>query len=167
MPRLSTPVTPIINNILFGDKIDLESQSNGSDHKTGQCIEKYENVEGNIEILEEFFNMKNSNFNLDDENSMIDANKNTDVAKSMNELFDLENCFCKECKKKFKDMKALRIHSRKIHRYTIKNPNKDDHRYKRRICDKCGKEFNDMARFCRHKKQHAVCLNAIFKISLV
>ncbi|XP_004928391.2 zinc finger protein 677 isoform X1 [Bombyx mori] len=155
LPRLSTPVTPIINNILFGDKIDLESQSNGSDHKTGQCIEKYENVEGNIEILEEFFNMKNSNFNLDDENSMIDANKNTDVAKSMNELFDLENCFCKECKKKFKDMKALRIHSRKIHRYTIKNPNKDDHRYKRRICDKCGKEFNDMARFCRHKKQHA------------
>ncbi|XP_045484617.1 zinc finger protein 436 isoform X2 [Pieris rapae] len=51
VPNAWAPSTPTINNILFGDKLDDEFK------KSGQNIEKYKEVQGTIDVLEEFLNL--------------------------------------------------------------------------------------------------------------
>ncbi|XP_047028574.1 uncharacterized protein LOC124636503 [Helicoverpa zea] len=61
----SAASTPTINNILFGEKLDIVT-TNNINPKIGQCIETYDNVQGDIEIFEEFFQNDTKEFELDD-----------------------------------------------------------------------------------------------------
>ncbi|XP_045499964.1 zinc finger protein 333-like [Colias croceus] len=51
IPNAWAPSTPTINNILFGEKLE-------DVHKSGHNIEKFEEVEGTINVLDEFITLK-------------------------------------------------------------------------------------------------------------
>ncbi|XP_038212574.1 zinc finger protein 329-like [Zerene cesonia] len=51
IPNAWTPSTPTINNILFGEKLE-------DVHKSGHNIEKFEEVKGTINVLDEFITYK-------------------------------------------------------------------------------------------------------------
>ena len=61
-PAASAASTPTIANILFGKKLDTPH----SYTKTGQCIEPYYDVQGDIEVFEEFFQNDTKEFYLED-----------------------------------------------------------------------------------------------------
>ncbi|CAH4034581.1 zinc finger protein 37-like [Pieris brassicae] len=64
------PSTPTINNILFGDKLDDDIK------KSGQNIEQYKEVQGTIDVLDEFLNLNNFEDKVYDtvkENGVIDT----------------------------------------------------------------------------------------------
>ncbi|CAH1636985.1 unnamed protein product [Spodoptera littoralis] len=64
--KTSAASTPTINNILFNVKLELPEADVNTNKTVGQCIEPYDNVQGDIEIFEEFFRNDTKEFDIDD-----------------------------------------------------------------------------------------------------
>ncbi|XP_068629613.1 uncharacterized protein [Battus philenor] len=65
--NLSGPPTPLITNILFGDKLDSDNDES-CERKLGPCIENFMSVQSNDKILEEFFAEDTKDFKTEDTN---------------------------------------------------------------------------------------------------
>ncbi|CAK1582916.1 unnamed protein product [Parnassius mnemosyne] len=176
-PNGSGPPTPLITNILFGDKLDSDS-NDSSMHKVGQCIEKFETVQGDTDILEEFFTKNTKDFTIDIEEikeneepelreelvkdvnneneyniTNIAENKNSEkAALPVENLYNITNFYCKMCEKKFKNLAALKVHCTKMHKLKIEQ--KTPYTRKVRICDHCGKSYFNLADFLKHIADH-------------
>ncbi|XP_030023722.2 myoneurin isoform X1 [Manduca sexta] len=157
-PEVSAPSTPTITNILFGKKLDIDGGEDTTEIKIGQCIEKYEAIAGDMDMIEEFFNQNDKELEMEKQNDNETKPETELKVKSdqwsVEDKFDIENCICKVCSKNFSSSKALRIHSAKIHKLKISNPDKYAYKHKLRTCDTCGKGFRDDARYYRHKMNH-------------
>lgn len=126
-------------------------------------IETYVDVQGDNDILDEFFikaeTDDNINYNNNDETNDIsaaiikDKEKKEDVQESELE-YDLKTFYCKKCEKKFATEKSIRIHFAKAHKKKI--PKKKVFHRILRICDYCGKQFYDWGNLIRHIKVHMV-----------
>ncbi|KAF9794033.1 hypothetical protein SFRURICE_010366 [Spodoptera frugiperda] len=64
--KTSAASTPTIRNILFNVKYGISDTDVNTNKKIGQCIEPYDNVQGDIEIFEEFFQNDTKEFDIDD-----------------------------------------------------------------------------------------------------
>ncbi|CAG4996949.1 unnamed protein product [Parnassius apollo] len=193
-PNVSGPPTPLITNILFGDKLDSDSDDS-SMHKVGQCIEKFETVQGDTDIFEEFFTKTTKDFtieikeikeneepelreelvkNVNNENehniTNITENKNSvKDASSVEKLLNITNFYCKMCDKKFKNLVGLKVHCMRMHKLKIER--KNPYTRKIRICDHCGKSYINIADFLKHIANHNkpqtrhVCKNCSLEFS--
>ncbi|XP_063829010.1 myoneurin-like [Ostrinia nubilalis] len=167
-PDAAGASTPMINNILFGEKLELDDSN--SAHKVGQCIEKFEDVGGDIDMLEDFFQkgVKEFDESLAKVINCVDITENIkteqeeyigvdvedlkSVKIEVNSEYDLENCFCIICHKKFQSEKALKCHLTRLHK--IRFPKKKYVDIRTKVCPRCGKVFDDRGNFWRHVRAH-------------
>lgn len=71
-----------------------------------------------------------------------------------NDKFDIENIYCKLCKKKFISGRALSIHFSITHNIKIVKPEYEKKaNQKNYLCNNCGKEYEDFINFARHVKR--------------
>ncbi|CAH0686359.1 unnamed protein product [Spodoptera exigua] len=137
--KTSAASTPTIRNILFDEKLELPVVN--TNKNVGQCIEPYDNVQGDIEIFEEFFQNDTKEFDIDDiRKANVDINGqwkrdskfiNIKVANdNLNdfEMVDIEN------------EKEL-IENNKEKSDVVKD---DSENNKKSYCDSCNKEFKNI-----------------------
>ncbi|XP_063385269.1 zinc finger and SCAN domain-containing protein 12-like [Cydia fagiglandana] len=149
---IKSPATPFINNLLFSEKLDIDENSNSSQkYKTGQCIETFENVRGEVEIVEEF--PGNIDIKLEDDidleelktEILDELDKETNQKKENN--FNITNFYCNMCQKKFVSLRGLQRHSKMKHSTQVRPQ-------RILICDYCGSQWNNRTNFVRHLKSH-------------
>ncbi|XP_052750277.1 zinc finger protein 677 [Galleria mellonella] len=158
-PGTYAPSTPTIDNIMREAKPELDDH-NSNVHKVGQFIEKFQNVDNYIKVLDDFFTDIPNQYDFQDYskgiNNKEDCKKKTEDNQRGNDIenqYNIEDCYCKICKKKFKTMKVLRIHFTKSHKFKIPRE-KVKRRPKLCICDYCGKKFVNYPNFVKHVRNH-------------
>lgn len=166
----SAASTPTITNILFGEKLEINDNTDSNSNKYAEKIDS-------IGILDDFL----QNNEEKSTNKEKVKNKNEDVFKvpmDVDEVdngpkekikiikpssiydegqFDLENFFCNLCNKKFNTSRTLCLHFVNKHKIRIIKPKSKAYKYKPRICSICGAEFRDSQNYHRHLKRHKVC----------
>ncbi|KPI90881.1 Zinc finger protein 316 [Papilio xuthus] len=178
----SGPPTPMLNNILFGEKFESDSE-NSLMNKIGKCIEDFQPVQSDSvleDILAETVKEFNINQDLDSDIEMktdILKEKNTyknkgnrkEICKSNvktkqivskcspdENKYNITNFYCKMCNKQFKNLAALKVHCGRKHKLRLSNNNPEHHKLgKPRICDYCGKVYRRLPQFIKHIKSHS------------
>ncbi|XP_034832687.1 uncharacterized protein [Maniola hyperantus] len=180
IPNISAPSTPLINSILFGDKIDTNIDNRSKNVYMPTDMIK----ESEIDVLYELFKaedgaIKEEYVDYDDiyipgdineknhENdlSIPDYEKNDLNSPDENRITEnieepsspvenkycLERHYCKICDRKFKNVGAIKIHLRARHKIKIVAPKRVRGKM---ICDYCGKVFMSSQYIVRHIKNH-------------
>ncbi|XP_047997750.1 zinc finger protein 777-like isoform X2 [Leguminivora glycinivorella] len=152
MPEIKSPATPFINNLLFSEKLDIDENSNSSQkYKTGQCIETFENVKGEVDIVDEF--SENIDIKLEDEldieelKTEILGEFDKEASPEKENNFNITNFYCNMCQKKFASLRGLQRHSKLKHSTKVRLP-------RILICDICGSQWNNRTNFVRHMRRH-------------
>ncbi|CAH0400041.1 unnamed protein product [Chilo suppressalis] len=127
--------TPLINNILFGEKLDL-------DEDIVKCDDK-EQADKEVNVLDEMLSRGVKEFSIHT------------VESQAADVYDTEQCYCKTCDKKFKILKGLKLHLVKFHGIKLPRAKSRDFDKRVRICSICGATCNDFKSFLRHQKKHA------------
>ncbi|KAL0878607.1 hypothetical protein ABMA27_003686 [Loxostege sticticalis] len=150
--------TPVINNILFGEKLEINDDDNrsNSDHNIGQCIEKFENVEGDIDILEVFFKdeVKKNDQNENTEPGVTELNREEALdskEKDNSKYYDIEKYICKICNKKCVNERAIKCHIFKIHKIKLLKKYTD---VKTNLCPYCSLVVKGRGNFHNHLRTH-------------
>ncbi|XP_075976781.1 uncharacterized protein LOC142977005 [Anticarsia gemmatalis] len=160
----SAASTPTITNILFGGL--NESSPKIYKHK---YVKKMEDMKIEIDNIEEFSESEseksysggkklidNDGFKVPMDVNVPKAKRNLITIKpdQSKGKFDMESFFCYLCDKKFKNSRALSLHSVKLHNIQIIKQKSKGYVNKLRVCSTCGLEFNNAANFYRHLKIH-------------
>ncbi|CAG9583109.1 unnamed protein product [Danaus chrysippus] len=157
LPNVTSPATPLIKNILFGD---MKETSHNEEPLT-----KTTEIKENIEVIDEFLNTnilndKNTEDSYNDITEIeryltkpeINRKKLEDIPSAKNE-YCITNFYCKMCDRKFKNLVALKVHCAKYHK--LKIPKDNVARIRRKmICDYCGKIFNSPRCIIKHIENH-------------
>ncbi|KAI8441246.1 hypothetical protein MSG28_014890 [Choristoneura fumiferana] len=170
IPGIKTPPTPLINNILFGEKLDMGETSN-SEHKyaPGNLIESYEDV---ICHIENYIDVKMDDLGVDENKteSIVEdtqtgacncaeissfskikgyAEQNPNLKHKIM-LIKPQDFECEECKLQFSSETTLRKH-KAAHsgQALIKIPN-----VKKFICTECAFSCDKASNFKIHMKRH-------------
>ncbi|CAG9788105.1 unnamed protein product, partial [Diatraea saccharalis] len=118
--------TPMINNILFGEKLDID-----------------ENSKAESNILDQILSRGVKEFSIHSQESETAI------------IYDLEKCYCKACDKKFKIVKGLKVHLSKYHGIKLPYAKSRVFDNKTRVCSICGTICNDFKGYTRHMKKHS------------
>ncbi|XP_072936996.1 uncharacterized protein [Epargyreus clarus] len=95
-------------------------------------------------------NVQNENeLNLNIQKSYPDKK----IVSPMEKKYCITNFYCKMCNKKFRDLRALKIHFVKFHQHKIKTPLKP-RTYHIKVCDLCGRTFTSNKSLKHHIKNH-------------
>ncbi|KAH9637459.1 hypothetical protein HF086_012072, partial [Spodoptera exigua] len=137
--KTSAASTPTIRNILFDDKLELPVVN--TNKNVGQCIEPYDNVQGDIEIFEEFFQNETKEFDIDDiRKANVDINgqwkrdsKFINIKVANDNLNDFEMVDI--------DNEKELIENNKEKCEMVKD---DSENNKKSHCDSCNKEFKNI-----------------------
>ncbi|XP_013136355.1 PREDICTED: zinc finger protein 568-like [Papilio polytes] len=173
--NISGPPTPVINDILFGEKLESDSE-NSLMKNIGKCIEEFKPVKTENDVLEEILAETVKEFDIDGDIEMkteILKEKNTYKNKGKRKINDkkrkqlatkcsspdenkysVTNFYCKMCNKQFKNLAALKVHCGRKHKLRINYINPDPKIGKPRICDYCGVIYHRLPQFIRHIKSH-------------
>lgn len=149
IPGVKTPPTPLINNILFGEKLDMGENSN-IEHKyaPGHLIENYQDVVGDIVMPEFDLNIKIEDLELEENTTenIVEVKQEVEekTLPEKNYTVNATNFYCKMCSKKFNTLRQLKRHA--------------DLHLRRFTCDLCGTQSNDKTNFTRHVQRHMVSM---------
>ncbi|CAH2041554.1 unnamed protein product, partial [Iphiclides podalirius] len=166
-PNVSGPPTPVIKNILFGDK--LEGAETNSPTNPNRREENFDTVESEARFLEEFFaNTKELKADVGwiesaQTLSVAEQDRNIECSERERDVptvtvspdtgkYSVTNFYCKMCRKQFKNLPALKGHCSRRHKFKIKD--KVPYARKARICDHCGKQYWNLAEFVTHVHSH-------------
>ncbi|XP_059062181.1 gastrula zinc finger protein XlCGF48.2-like [Achroia grisella] len=164
-PGSYAPSTPTIDNIIFNAKKQLYDDSNDYVHKAGKCIEKFQNIDGDISLLDDFFNKATDEYDFQNriDSKVTEVNKsflnNVNIKKAKKKNIDnesqynLDDCYCKLCKKQYVNISGLKIHFAKFHQNKIPRKKAIKPMFKK-ACDYCSKEYRSYKNFLNHLKSH-------------
>ncbi|XP_052741963.1 uncharacterized protein LOC112051831 isoform X2 [Bicyclus anynana] len=164
IPNISAPPTPLIKNILFGNKIDIENRPKNvyvprpDENDIDGLYEEFCKISDQDLIIKEEFYIKEEN--SDHEYIIkkgVNVNKPVKTTETLNESNEDKYCLkeflCKICDRKFKHVMALKVHCVSAHKFKIASAKRKSVR-KKMICDYCGKVFMSSRCIVRHIQKH-------------
>ncbi|CAH2270073.1 jg16533 [Pararge aegeria aegeria] len=180
IPNISAPPTPLIKNILFGDKIDVHTEA-----QPPKNVYMPTDNQDEIDVLYEFFKTSDDENNIKEEyvedyNDMYnitedinektiendincsnrpDENKNKvceiikEPSSPIENKYCLKKLLCNICNRQFKLAMALKVHCKRIHKIQIERA-RTKRVYRKMVCDYCGKVFTSSKCIVKHIQNH-------------